>query len=80
MARNLNGFLLFGDQMIKSIRALAWLRDLVIGVLFVAGIELLQSSTRLASLLLLSASVIFVERFLWSWHLLDLRDEQDSDR
>jgi hypothetical protein len=66
--------------MIKSIRALAWLRDLVIGVLFVTGIELLQSSTRLASLLLLSASVIFVERFLWSWHLLDLRDEQDSDR
>ena len=66
--------------MIKSIRALAWLRDLVIGVLFVTGIELLQSSTRLASLPLLSASVIFVERFLWSWHLLDLRDEQDSDR
>jgi hypothetical protein len=65
--------------MIKFLRALDWLRDLVIGVLFIAWIELLQSSTRLASLLLLSASVIFVERFLWSWHLLVLRDEHDSD-
>jgi len=65
--------------MIKFLRALAWLRDPVIGVLFIAGIELLQSSTRLASLLLLSASVILVERLLWSWHLLVLRDEHDAD-
>lgn len=63
--------------MIPSMRTLAWLRDLVIAVLFIAALDLRHSSPRLALLLVLSAVVIFLERFLWSWYLLDLRDRED---
>jgi hypothetical protein len=59
-----------------SIRTLAWLRDLVIVLLLIAGFDLRHTTPRLAMLLILSASVIFVERALWSWYLLGLRDEQ----
>ena len=64
--------------MIPSMRTLAWLRDLVIAVLFIAALDLRHSSPRLALLLLFSAVVIFLERFLWSWYLLNLRDRQDQ--
>jgi hypothetical protein len=60
----------------RSIRAFAWLRDLVIVLLVIAGIDLLHSTARLGLLLILSAAIVFVERALWSWYLLDLRDEQ----
>jgi hypothetical protein len=60
----------------RSIRTLAWLRDLVIVVLVIAGVDLFHSTPRLALLLIVSAAVVFVERALWSWYLLDLRDEQ----
>ena len=59
-----------------SIRTFAWLRDLVIVLLVIAGLDLRHSTPRVAILLILSAGVIFVERALWSWYLLDLRDEQ----
>jgi hypothetical protein len=59
-----------------SIRTFAWLRDLVIVLLVIAGIDLRHTTPRLAALLILSAAVIFVERALWSWYLLNLRDEQ----
>jgi hypothetical protein len=64
--------------MILSMRTLAWLRDLVIAILFIAAIDLRHCSPRLALLLLLSAVVIFLERFLWSWYLLNLRDRQNQ--
>jgi len=64
--------------MIPSMRTLAWLRDLVIAVLFIAALDLRHSSLRLALLLLFSAVIIFLERFLWSWYLLNLRDRQDQ--
>ena len=60
----------------RSIRTFAWLRDLVIVLLVIAGVDLLHTTPRLSLLLILSAAVIFVERALWSWYLLDLRDEQ----
>jgi hypothetical protein len=59
-----------------SIRTFAWLRDLVIVLLMIASFDLRHTTPRLAILLALSASVIFVERALWSWYLMDLRDEQ----
>lgn len=64
--------------MIPSMRTLAWLRDLVIAILFIAALDLRHSSPRLALLLLFSAVVIFLERFLWSWYLLNLRDRQNQ--
>jgi len=64
--------------MIRSIRTFAWLRDLVIALLFIAGFNLLFSSPRLGILLIAAAAIVFVERALWSWYLLDLRDQQDE--
>lgn len=61
-----------------SIRTLAWLRDLVIVLLLIAGVDELRSSMLLGILLIASGVVIFAERFLWSWYLLGLRDDQDE--
>jgi hypothetical protein len=61
--------------MIRSIRTFAWLRDLVIAILVIAGLDLRHTSFRLAVLLLACAAVIFAERFLWSWYLLGLPRE-----
>ena len=62
----------------SSIRTLAWLRDLVIVLLLIAGVDELRSSMLLGILLIASGVVIFAERFLWSWYLLGLRDDQDE--
>lgn len=62
--------------MIRSIKTFAWLRDLVIVLLFIAGFNLWHGSPRLGILLIGAATVVFVERVLWSWYLLDLRDQQ----
>lgn len=64
--------------MIRSIKTFAWLRDLVIVLLFIAGFNLWHSSPRLGILLVGAAAVVFVERVLWSWYLLDLRDQQNG--
>jgi hypothetical protein len=64
--------------MIRSIKTFAWLRDFVIVLLFIAGVNLLHGSPRLGTLLILAAAIIFVERALWSWYFLDLRDRQDG--
>jgi hypothetical protein len=62
----------------SSIRTLAWLRDLVIVLLLIAGVDELRSATILGILLIASGVVIFAERFLWSWYLLGLRDDRDE--
>jgi hypothetical protein len=62
----------------QSIRTLAWLRDLVIVLLVFAGFDLRHSTPRIAILLVLSAGIIFFERALWSWYLLNLHDEQHN--
>jgi hypothetical protein len=66
--------------MIKTITAFAWLRDLVIVLLFVAGLDLRSSLPRVSVLLMVSAAVIFIERALWSWYLCDLRDAEQSPK
>jgi hypothetical protein len=66
--------------MIKTITAFAWLRDVAIVLLFVAGLDLRSSLPRVAILLMVSAAVIFIERALWSWYLSDLRDAQQSPK
>jgi len=62
--------------MIKSITAFAWLRDLAIVLLFIAGFDLRESMPRVAVLMMICAVVVFIERVLWSWYLFDLRDQQ----
>jgi hypothetical protein len=66
--------------MVKSITAFAWLRDFVIVFLIIAGIDLHEQMPYLATLLIICASVVFVERMLWSWYLLDLRDQQEPPK
>ena len=65
--------------MIRSLRTFAWLRDFVIAVLFIAGLDLLHTSLGLAIVLIMSALVVFLERAIWSWYLLDLRDQKNQD-
>jgi len=59
-----------------SIRTFAWLRDVVIVLLVIAGFDLRHTMPRIAILLIVSAAVVFIERALWSWYLLNLHDEQ----
>ena len=60
----------------KSLMALGWLRDLVLVLLVLAGNHVRHSSPSVGAIILGSAAVIFAERFLWSWHLLDLTRDQ----
>ena len=57
-----------------SLMALGWLRDLVLVLLVLAGNHVRQSLPALGLIIVGSTVVIFAERFLWSWHLLDLTD------
>ena len=62
--------------MIKSLIALGWLRDIVLVLLFCAGNHLRHTSTTIGFTIMASSLLIFAERFLWSWHLCDLREKQ----
>jgi hypothetical protein len=59
----------------RSITTFAWLRDLAIVVMFIGGIDLFRSEPRIGVLMILTAGIVFIERVLWSWYLLNLRDE-----
>jgi hypothetical protein len=68
----LNGAL----RMKRSLIALGWLRDVVLVLLLAAGNSIRHTSPVAGTAIMVSAIVIFAERFLWSWLLLDLRDLQ----
>jgi hypothetical protein len=59
-----------------SLMALGWLRDLVLVLLLIAGNHIRHSSPVVGLIIMGSAVVIFAERFLWSWHILDLTDSE----
>lgn len=61
--------------MIRSLITLGWLRDLALVLLCCAGNGLRHSSPRIGFGILAACLVIFLERFLWSWHLCDLREK-----
>jgi hypothetical protein len=61
---------------IKSLIALGWLRDVVLVLLLCAGNHLRHSSPVLGITIMVGAFLIFAERFLWAWHLCDLREQQ----
>jgi len=65
--------------MLRSITTFAWLRDLAIVVMFIGGIDLLRSQPRIGLLMILTAGIVFIERVLWSWYLLNLRDESPKN-
>ncbi len=64
--------------MIRSLIALGWLRDLVLVVLACAGNHIRHTSPLIGVTILLGTALIFVERFVWSWHLCDLRDRESA--
>jgi len=65
--------------MLRSITTFAWLRDLAIVVMFIGGIDLLRSQPRIGLLMILTAGIVFIERILWPWYLLNLRDESPKN-
>lgn len=62
--------------MVKSLIALGWLRDLMLVLLLCVGNHIRQSSPTIGVTILVGTAVIFAERFVWSWHLCDLRDKE----
>ena len=62
-------------SVIRSLVTLGWLRDLALVLLACAGNGLRHTSPRIGFAILAASVVIFAERFLWSWHLCDLRDK-----
>jgi hypothetical protein len=62
--------------LVKSLIALGWLRDLVLVLFFCAGNHLRHSSPTVGFTIMVGTVVIFAERFVWSWHLCDLRDKE----
>ena len=60
--------------MIRSLIAMGWLRDLGLVLLLIAGNSVRHGEPALGITIMVAAGVIFAERFLWSWHLCDLRD------
>jgi hypothetical protein len=62
--------------MVKSLVAFGWLRDLVIVLLLLAGNHIRHTSPTVGITIMLGALVVFMERFLWSWYLCDLREQQ----
>ena len=61
--------------MVKSHIALAWMRDIVLVLLLCAGNHLRHTSPAIGFAIIGAALLIFAERFLWAWHLCDLRDK-----
>ena len=64
--------------MVKSLITLGWLRDIVLVLLLCAGNHLRHSSPVLGLTIIVGALLIFAERFLWAWHLCNLREKQAS--
>jgi hypothetical protein len=61
---------------VRSLIALGWIRDVVLVLLFCAGNHLRHSTPLIGYVIMAGVLVIFAERFVWSWHLLDLRDRK----
>jgi len=74
----------FGGAMVRALATLGWLRDIGIVLLFLTGNQIRHSAFALGLAIQFCAVVVFAERFLWSWHLFNLRDarakaEQSKD-
>lgn len=63
--------------MVRSLVALGWLRDIVLIVLLCAGNSVRHTSPAIGYAIMGGALLIFAERFVWAWHLCDLRDKRE---
>jgi hypothetical protein len=64
-----------GTSLVKSLIALGWMRDIVLILLLCAGNHLRHTSPGIGFAIIAAALLIFAERFVWAWHLCDLRDK-----
>jgi hypothetical protein len=55
---------------------LGWLRDFVLVLLVVAGNDIRHTFPVAGFIVMASAAIIFIERFLWSWHILDVSSDR----
>jgi hypothetical protein len=62
----------------RSLITLGWLRDIVLVLLLVAGNSIRHNSPLVGIAIMVSAAIIFAERFVWSWMLFDLRELQGA--
>jgi len=61
--------------LIRSLITLGWLRDVALVLLVCAGNHVRHSSPVIGLTIMAAALLIFAERFVWSWHLCDLREK-----
>jgi hypothetical protein len=73
------GTMNFGGVMVRALATLGWLRDIGIVLLFLTGNQIRHSAFALGLAIQFCAVVVFAERFLWSWHLFNLRDARAKD-
>jgi hypothetical protein len=64
--------------MIKSLITLGWLRDVMLVLLLTAGNHLRHTTPLIGLTIMGAAVVILAERFVWAWHLCNLREKQAS--
>jgi hypothetical protein len=63
---------------IKSLITLGWLRDVMLVLLLAAGNHLRHATPLIGLTIMGAAFVILAERFVWAWHLCNLREKQAS--
>jgi hypothetical protein len=63
--------------MVKSLVAMGWLQDLAIVLLLLAGNHVRQTTSAVGIVIMLGAVVVFVERFLWSWYVSGLNQNEE---
>jgi hypothetical protein len=61
--------------LVKALITLGWMRDVVLILLLCAGNHLRHTSPAIGFAIIGAALLIFAERFVWAWHLCDLRDK-----
>jgi len=64
--------------MIRSLITLGWLRDVMLVLLLAAGNHLRHATPLIGLTIMGAAIVILAERFVWAWHLCNLREKQAS--
>jgi hypothetical protein len=65
------------ESMVKSLVAMGWLRDLAIVLLLLAGNHVRQAAPAVGIVIMLAAVVVFIERFLWSWYVSGLKQNEE---
>jgi hypothetical protein len=62
--------------MVKSLVAFGWLRDMGIVLFLLAGNDIQHTSPSVGIMIMVGALGVFLERFVWSWYLVDLQETE----